>query len=432
MRFLVLSQYYPPEVGATQVRLSSMCRELVRAGHQVDVVTGMPHHPVGKIFPSYRGRFYYREFQGGVRVRRTWLSASAGSGWRRVLSYFSFMLTSLFSIVRVRKPDYIFVDSPPLFLGVTGWIASLYWKCPFIFNVADLWPDSVLDLGVMKEGMFVRGAFGLEAWIYKRARFVNAVTRGIYDVLLTRKNVPAAKVLFLPNGVDTRIIRPLPADEALKKRLGLAGKRIAIYAGNHGYAAGAEQILHAAKLLESHGDLHFLFVGDGPDKSRLQRLTAELQLQNTTFVDSVPLERMSSYLSIADMALITLRKAGVTRGARPAKTFVMMAAAKPIILAAEGEAEELITSSQAGVIVPPDAPQQFASAILAMHENLETARQIGLRGLAYVRDKFEWSKLVGDWLNQLRVAASAESASVARQQAIEEDRMPKVKVVSGR
>jgi colanic acid biosynthesis glycosyl transferase WcaI len=276
----------------------------------------------------------------------------------------------------------------------------------------------------MKEGFFVKAAFGLEEWIYKRARFVNAVTRGIYDVLLNRKSVPAAKVLFLPNGVDTGIIRPLPVDEALKKQLGLAGKRVAIYAGNHGYAAGAEQILHAAKLLESHRDFHFLFVGDGPDKPRLQHMTAELQLQNTTFVDSVPLERMSSYLSIADMALVTLRKAGVTRGARPAKTFVMMAAAKPIILAAEGEAEELIASSQAGVIVPPDEPQQFASAILAMHENAETARQMGLRGLAYVRDKFEWSKLVGDWLNQLRVAATTQSAPAARLDAVR-DRIPK-------
>jgi len=424
MRFLVLSQYFPPEVGATQVRLSSMCRELVRAGHQVDVVTGMPHHPFGMIFPNYRGRFYSAEFHEGVRVRRTWLYAATGSGWRRILSYFSFMLTSLYSIVRARKPDYIFVDSPPLFLGLTGWLASLYWKCPFIFNVADLWPDSVLDLGVMKEGAFVNAAFGLEAWIYRRARFVNAVTQGIYDVLLNRKKVPAEKILFLPNGVDTRVIQPLPADEVLKKKLGLSGKRVAIYAGNHGYAAGAEQILHAAKLLETHPDFHFLFVGDGPDKPRLQRLAAELQLQNTSFVDSVPLERMSSYLSIAEIALITLRKAGVTRGARPAKTFVMMAAAKPIILAAEGEAEELIESSQAGVIVPPDDAEKFASAILAMFENAEAARQIGLQGLAFVHEKFEWSTLVRNWLDQLRRAAAPQSVSAPEFKPVQ-NRVPK-------
>lgn len=425
MRFLVLSQYFPPEVGATQVRLSSMCRELVRAGHQVDVVTAMPHHPVGEIFPRYRRRFSCLEFQDGVRVRRTWLYAAAGSGWRRILSYFSFMVTSLYSITRVRAPDYIFVDSPPLFLGVTGWLASVYWKCPFVFNVADLWPDSVLDLGVMKEGAFIKAAFWLESWIYRRAQFVNAVTRGIYDVLLNRKNVPAAKILFLPNGVDTNIVQPLPSDESLKKQLGLTGKCIAIYAGNHGYAAGAEQILQAAKLLESHPDLHFLFVGDGPDKPRLQSLATELQLQNTTFLDSVPLESMSSYLSIADIALITLRKAGVTRGARPAKTFVMMAAAKPIILAAEGEAEELIVSSGAGMIVPPDEPEQFASAILAMHEDAEGAREMGLRGLAYVREKFEWSKLVGNWLNQLSAAEVAQNDDAASVGAVE-DRFSKV------
>lgn len=414
MRFLVLSQYFPPEVGATQVRLSSMCRELVRAGHQVDVVTGMPHHPFGRIFSQYRRRFVCREFQGGVRVYRTWLYAATGSGWRRILSYFSFMVTSLYSITRVRAPDYIFVDSPPLFLGLTGWLASVYWKCPFIFNVADLWPDSVLDLGVMKEGALTKAAYWLERGIYRGAQFVNAVTRGIYDVLLTRKNVPAAKILFLPNGVDTNIVKPLPSDESLKRQLGLTDKRIAIYAGNHGYAAGAEQILQAAQLLKAHPDLHFLFVGDGPDKPRLQSLAAELKLRNITFLDSVPLESMSSYLSIADIALITLRKAGVTRGARPAKTFVMMAAAKPIILAAEGEAEELIESSRAGVIVPPDEPEQFASAILAMLENAEAAREMGVRGLTFVREKFEWSKLVGNWLKQLKAAEVAQNAEGAR------------------
>jgi colanic acid biosynthesis glycosyl transferase WcaI len=424
MRFLILSQYFPPEVGASQVRLSSMCRELVRAGHEVDVVTGMPHHPFGKIFAGYRGQFAKRELQGGVRVYRTWLYAAAGSGWRRIVSYFSFVLTALCSIVRVRRPDYIFVDSPPLFLGVTGWLASLYWKCPFIFNVADLWPDSVLDLGVMKEGAFVQAAFRLEKWIYKRARFVTAVTQGIYDVLLNRKKVPAEKILFLPNGVDTGIIQPSSPDEVLKTRLGLTGKRIAIYAGNHGYAAGAEQILYAAKLLETYPDFHFLFLGDGPDKPRLQRLAADLELRNTSFVGSVPLERVSAYLSISEIALVTLRKAGVTRGARSAKTFVMMAAAKPVILAGEGENEELIRASGAGVVVSPHDPQQFASAILAMYENPEASREMGLRGLTYVRENFEWSILVRNWLDQLRLATSPQDTTAAASVPVR-DRVPK-------
>lgn len=404
MRFLVLSEYFSPEVGATQVRLGAMCRELVRAGHEVEVVTGMPHHPAGRIFPGYRGRFTSVEFQGGVKVRRTWLYAATGSGWRRILNYLSFMLTSLYGVARARRPDYIFVDSPPLFLGISGWLASLYWRRPFIFNVADLWPDSVRDLGILDEGLFLKGAFSLENWIYRRARFVNAVTRGIEDVLLKRKGVPREKVLFLPNGVDTSIIQPLPADLSLKRELGLAGKRVAIYAGNHGYAAGAEQILHAASLLGAHPDIHFLFVGDGPDKPRLQQLARDLGLANVTFLDTVPLDRLPSYLALSEIAVVTLRKAGVTRGARPAKAFVMMAAAKPIVLAAEGEAEELIHSSDAGLIVPPDRPELFAAAILSLFDNPQGAREMGARGLRFVRENFEWSSLVGNWLRQLRAA----------------------------
>jgi glycosyltransferase involved in cell wall biosynthesis len=270
----------------------------------------------------------------------------------------------------------------------------------------------------------VQAAFGLEKWIYKRARFVTAVTQGIYDALIARKKVSAAKILFLPNGVDTGVIQPLPENEALKSKLGLTGKRVAIYAGNHGYAAAAEQILYAAKLLAAHSDFHFLFLGDGPDKPRLQRLATDLELRNTSFLGSVPLERVADYLSISEIALVTLRKAGVTRGARSAKTFVMMAAAKPIILAGEGENEELIRSSGAGVVVPPHEPQQFASAVFAMYENPEASREMGLRGLAYVRENFEWSILVRNWLDQLRVATPPQDVAAAGLEPVR-SRLPK-------
>jgi colanic acid biosynthesis glycosyl transferase WcaI len=402
LRFLILTQYFAPEVGATQIRLSAMCKELVRAGHSVEVVTAMPHHPAGIISPEYRGRFYSWEFQGAVKVHRVWLYAVRGSGMARIAGYLSFMITSMFGLFKATRPDFVFVDSPPLFLGVTGWMASALWNCPLIFNVADLWPDSARDLGVIKSGLLLRAAYSLERWIYRRADYLTAVTDGVRDVLLNKKDVPKTKVLFLPNGVDTELIQPIDGDEQLKAKLGLSGKRVIIYAGNHGYAAAADQILHAAALLTQQRDLHFVFVGDGPEKARLQALAQELRLSSVSFLDPVPLAELPSLLALADIAVITLRRAGVTSGARPAKAFVMMAAGKPIVLAATGEAERLIRTAESGVVVPPHEPRKLAAALLKMLADPQAARRMGERGRQFVIGNFEWSVLVRSWLKQLQ------------------------------
>jgi glycosyltransferase involved in cell wall biosynthesis len=379
-----------------------MCKELVRAGHCVEVVTAMPHHPAGTISPEYRGRFYSWEFQRAVKVHRVWLYAVRGSGMARIAGYLSFMLTSLFGLFKAARPDFVFVDSPPLFLGVTGWIASALWDCPLIFNVADLWPDSARDLGVIKSGLLLRAAYSLERWIYRRADYLTAVTDGVRDVLLNKKDVPKTKVLFLPNGVDTELIQPGDGDEQLRSKLCLSGKRVVIYAGNHGYAAAADQILDAAALLTQQRDLHFVFVGDGPEKARLRVLAQDLRLSNVSFLDSVPLAGLPSLLALADIAVITLRRAGVTSGARPAKAFVMMAAGKPIVLAATGEAERLIRAAESGMVVPPHEPRKLAAAILRMLADPQSARRMGDRGRQFVIDNFEWSVLVRSWLKQLQ------------------------------
>jgi colanic acid biosynthesis glycosyl transferase WcaI len=401
MKFLVLTQYFFPEVGATQARLEAVCTELFRAGHEVEVVTAMPHHPTGHIAPSYRGRFYTLEKRNGATIHRVWLYAANGSGLKRILNYLSFMVTSLAGLLRAKRPDYLFVDSPPLTLAVPARFASLLWRCPLIFNVADLWPDSARDLGVMSDGLVLRLAGVLERWIYRRATRVTTVTDGIRTALLQRKNVPANKVLFLPNGVDTRLIRPLPADEELRKQLGLTRKRVVLYAGNHGYAGALDQLLDAANELTQHERIHFLLVGDGPQKAQLQARARQMGLTNVTFLDPVPLDELPRIIALADCAVVTLRRANVMRGARPAKALVMMAAGKPIVLAAEGEAAELMSRAEAGFIVPPENPAALASAIRSLLSDPDAARAMGINGRTFIQRNLEWSLLVRNWLCQL-------------------------------
>jgi colanic acid biosynthesis glycosyl transferase WcaI len=401
MKFVILTQYFFPEVGATQARLDAVCTELVQAGHEVEVVTAMPHHPTGRIAPSYRGRFYTREKRNNVVIHRVWLYAANGSGVKRILNYLSFMVTSLAGLARARRPDYLFVDSPPLMLAVSARIASVLWRCPLVFNVADLWPDSARDLGVIGDGAVLRMAGALERWIYRRAARVTAATEGIRTALLQEKNVPAEKVMFLPNGVNTRLIRPIAPDEELRKQLGLTRKRVVLYAGNHGYAGALDQLLDAANQLAHHERIHFLLVGDGPQKPQLQARARQLGLTNITFLDPVPLEELPRIISLADCAVVTLRRAKVMLGARPAKALVMMAAAKPIVLAAEGEAAELITRAEAGFVVPPENPPALAGAIRSLLSDAAAARAMGLNGRAYIQQNLEWSLLVRNWLLQL-------------------------------
>jgi glycosyltransferase involved in cell wall biosynthesis len=263
MRFLILTQYFPPEIGGAQTRLKSFASELLRCGHEVEVVTAMPNYPRGKFFPGYERDWYRHEDLDGINVHRVKLYPAVGGGLKRMLNYVSFTIASLYGLFRAKKPDYIFVESPPLFLSFPAFLAGLFWRVPFIFNVADLWPDVIVEGGFMKDGLIVAWLRKVEQWSYRRAAHVNAVTDGIVKDLQQKKSVPPVKMLFLPNGVDTRKFCPAPPDEGLQAQLGLSGKRIVLWAGTLGYAHGLDNVLLAAKLLQAESDIHFLFVGDG-------------------------------------------------------------------------------------------------------------------------------------------------------------------------
>ncbi|MGB7846865.1 MAG: glycosyltransferase family 4 protein, partial [Candidatus Acidiferrum sp.] len=239
---------------------------------------------------------------------------------------------------------------------------------------------------------------------------VNAVTRGIRRRLIEAKGVKPIKVTFLPNGVDTEFYRPLSVDESLKTRLGLAGKKIILYAGTHGYAHGLEHILDAAAMLKDE-DIHFLFVGDGSEKSRLIRRVLELQLKNVTFSDPVPSSQMPSLLSISECGLVPQRKLPLFEGNRPAKTFSIMSCAKPVVFSGEGEGAQLVLDARAGYVVAPEDPAALVGAIRLIAGNPCLAREFGRNGREYVRANLTWEALVRDWLEQLRV--SSELATVA-------------------
>jgi glycosyltransferase involved in cell wall biosynthesis len=187
MRFVILTQYFPPEIGAPQIRLAAVIRELLRLGHQVEVVTALPNYPQGEIFKEYRGFFYKLDDWEGIKVHRVWMYAAMGAGIKRLLSYFSFMFTALWGLRKVQPPDYLFVESPPLFLGITGYWMAKRWHCRLILNIADLWPDFVRGVGLMQNRYALGFAEKLEHWLYQRADAINIVTQGMQDILIEKK-----------------------------------------------------------------------------------------------------------------------------------------------------------------------------------------------------------------------------------------------------
>jgi glycosyltransferase involved in cell wall biosynthesis len=400
MKLLILTQYFPPETGAAQNRLAAVVQELGRLGHRVEVVTGMPNYPSARIFPDYRGAFYRFELWEGVPVHRVWLYPSLGAGLKRLLNYVSFSACSLWGLLKSTKPDYIFVESPPLLTCIPAFIASRLWGVPYIFNVADLWPDSARELGLIGDGLLLRAAQVLERWAYEKAAYVNAVTEGIRARLIT-KGVPAQKLLFLPNGVDTRLIQPRPPDQLLKDSLRLDGKKLVLYAGTHSYANALEHVLSAAVLLTGDRDIHFLFIGDGSEKIHLVRLAQDLRLRNVTFLDPVPFRELSRFMSVAACGLVTLRDTPLFEGARPSKMLTVMASAKPVIFAGKGECARLVEEARAGIVVPPDQPQALAEAVHSVVHDPVLGEQLGHSGRSYVEQKFDWSTLVKSWLRDL-------------------------------
>ena len=411
MKFLILTQYFPPETGGAATRLRSLAAELSRAGHDVEVVTALPNYPEGRILPGYAACFYRREYREGITVHRVWLYASVGSGLRRMLNYLSFTLTSCFGLVHAQKPDYVFVESPPLFLSLPAFVACLLWKVPLIFNVADLWPDVITDGGFLRDGIAVRCMRAIERWSYQRASYVTAVTDGIRDALLQKKHVPPDKILFLPNGADTTRFRPRPVSRQLKARMGLEGKRIVLWAGTLGTAHGLEYVLQAAKLLEKRSEIHFLFVGSGSVKPRLLQLREAMKLRNVTFCEPVPLEDLPPYFSIAEIGLASLINISIYEGARPSKIFPILASGKPIIFAGAGETARLIRQARAGIVTPPEDPVSLANATLHLIENPPLSRELGENGRRFVETNFQWSRLVDNWISQLRAPVMRSTGS---------------------
>lgn len=403
MKLTILTQYYPPEHGAPQNRLHDLARRWVLKGHDVTVLTAMPNYPGTEIFPDYRGKFTFNEVIDGVKVIRCWiLPPKKKSTVRQLICYFSFVKSAaLIGLFKLGKSDFLICESPPLFLGFTALFLSFLKSSKLVMNISDLWPESAVQLGMIRKGPALSFLEWFEKLLYRKSVLVSCQTEGIVDGV--RKRHPEARTFLFPNGVDLEMFTPSAPDAALRKELGMPEDCFIVgYGGNHGRSQALEQVLEAAKILQDDKIFIALF-GDGPEKPALEKKACDAGLKNIRFFPSQPRQKMSQIQALWDVALVPLRNIPIFDGARPSKMFELMGGQIPFIFCGKGEGAELALNSGCAEVVPPENPSELAAAILEL-SNLPPGnrREMGLKGREFVTKFYDRAKLAEEFLGNLK------------------------------
>jgi len=403
MRLLILTQYFPPEIGAPQNRLFELGIRLMKAGVEVTVLTAMPNYPEMVIKQNYKGKFYFFEKIQGMAVHRAAIFATTDrSIFKRLLNYFSFVLSSfLVGVSKLGNFDYIFCESPPLFLGITGYLLARAKGARLIFNVSDLWPESADKLGLVTNKMLLKAATWLEEALYRKAYLITGQTKGIVSNI--KERFPSKRVYWLPNGVDLAYYDPTLYTTDWRRKLGFVSEDIVLlYAGIIGYAQGLDVILRAAEMLRSKSGVKFILLGDGPEKERLQKLASDLKLGNVIFLDPVTKAEMPHALAASTATIIPLKRLELFKGAIPSKIFESLAMEKPILLGVEGEAKDLfVEEGKCGLFFTPESAEELVRSIEYLASNSGAFLQLGKNARKYVDAKFNRNQIADDFYRVL-------------------------------
>lgn len=404
MKLIILTQYFPPEVGAPQNRLYEMAVRLQKMGVEIEVLTAMPNYPSMKIHGEYKGKWYVKEDMNGMRIHRAWIwVGSSKKIVPRLLNYFSFVFTSMWiGCFKLGKADYLLCESPPLFLGISAVFLKRIKKAKLIFNVADLWPESAEKLGLITNKSLLRITTRLEESLYRSSALITGQAKGIVKNIKDR--FPNKTVYWLPNGVDLSFYNPDKTTTYWREENGfLKNDFIILYAGIIGHAQALEIVLKAAELTKLQPGIKWVLLGSGPEKEKLLALQQERQLPNVHFYPPVPKSAMPEILNAVDVSLVPLKKIDLFLGAIPSKVFEAMAMKKPLLLGVAGESKELfIDEGKAGLAFIPEDAADLVKNALYLYSNKGEAVQFGENGRNYVEACFNRDTIAEKFYNFLK------------------------------
>jgi glycosyltransferase involved in cell wall biosynthesis len=419
MHILFLCHYFPPEVNAPASRTYENAKRWVRAGHKVTVLTCHPSHPGGVVYPGFKNSVHAWEEKDGIRVLRVGTYLSANKGFvKRTANYVSFMLSAMAQCWRVKGVDLVVSTSPQFFCGMGGYFVSRFKGCPWVLEIRDLWPESIIAVGAISNRRVIKALEGIESFLYRKADHIISLTNAFKRHIMGR-GIVGGKISVVTNGADLERYAPGERMNAARRELGLGEDVfLASYIGTHGMAHGLHTILKAAKRLENEPDIRFLLVGDGAEREKLLREKEALGLTNVIMLGQQPKERMPEFLAASDACLVLLIKSELFKTVLPSKIFEAMAMKRPIILGVEGESRELVEEGGCGLCIEPENDQELAEAVLRLAREPELGATLGERGADFVARRFDREVLAMEYLGVLEgvardngVAVSAEAVS---------------------
>lgn len=366
MHILFLTDNFPPEVNAPASRTFEHCREWVKAGHQVTVITGVPNFPRGKVFEGYKNRLVQQENLAGIRVIRVWTYITANEGFaKRSLDYLSYMVTGFLASLVIRKVDIVVGTSPQFFTVCAAYVSGMFKRVPWVFELRDIWPESIRVVGAMKDSKALDLMERLELFLYRKANAIVSVTHAFRTSLMNR-GADGSKIHVVTNGVDVSRFKPRDKDAELVEQYKLDGKFVAGYIGTHGLAHALDTVLDAAKVLKTSPDgerFRFILLGDGANKARLRQRAQEEGLDNVIFLDSVPKDEVVRYWSLLDASIIHLKKNELFTTVIPSKLFECMGMAIPVLHGVAGESADIVAQENVGLTFSPENPTQLVQSL---------------------------------------------------------------------
>jgi colanic acid biosynthesis glycosyl transferase WcaI len=418
MKILYISQYFPPEMGAPAARAAELTQHWANAGHNVTVLTGFPNHPTGVVPREYRKQFrklVSREQVGAVNVVRTWLLPFPNRrAHERILNYSSFAVSAALTGLALSRPDVVIATSPQLLVGLSGWWLTQWKRVPFVFEVRDLWPESLAAVGLGRTtSLLYRSLRKTADVLYRRADRIVVVTPAFEEHLIEHWRVPRQKISVIENGVETHLFAP-GTEAGLRKQLGVENKFVVSYIGTMGMAHALETIIDTATILQStNPGISFVVIGEGAEKQRLITQARQRNLANIQFLDQRPREQVPAYIRASDACLVPLKKTELFKTVIPSKMLEFMSCARPVILGVDGQARAILEEARAGIPVEPENSSALANAIRSLAANDETAHELGQNGRDYVVRKFSRSRTAQKYIHMLEdLLVLPESRSV--------------------
>lgn len=369
----MLTQWFEPEPAFKGLLFA---KELKKKGHDVCVLTGFPNYPSGKLYPGYKLSLYKKEEMDGIQIIRVPLFPSHDRNpIKRSLNYISFALSAaLIGVFLVPKSDVAYVYHPPATVGFSAWILRCFRRISFVYDIQDIWPDTVMQSGMLKVPFVEKALGGFCKWIYKQASHLVVLSDGFKKTLESR-GVSSEKISVIPNWCDEESLMPMPFNTDLAKQYGMFGKFNIVFAGGMGTAQGLDTVLDAAKLLRDQSDIQFVMIGEGTELCRLKLIVSQQQLNNVMFIPRQPMNEIGKFLNIADTLLVHLKDDPLFKITIPSKTQAYMRIGKPILMGVQGDAADIIKRSNAGICFTPEDPKSLADAVLQVYNMDQSDRK---------------------------------------------------------